>query len=407
MGHMKIILLFLLCGLLAGCQTNAKSADPQTDFFLIQASDLHVLSPEQFDDSALLKDIEAGGDGKQILASNQLFERFIDHVLQQRPDGVILSGDITFHGDLTSHQLVTAGLERLTRQNIAVYVLPGNHDWHTTPYAYFGNQAKRATATSREKFHQLYDRFGRDQAFSRDPASFSYAAEINSGTWLIMLDTAQPGMLGVISQATLDWLAELIEQARQQEIRLITVSHYNLFQHHELFERGFQMVGANQLQDLLAGYPPLIHLSGHLHIQHSLTRNNLTEVVTGAMAVWPHHVAHISQTGYQAVSLVAEDNQAWQADFHRTSLNRMLPRLEQAGVADPLAMAEFIALVNASYFSGDLTGLPDIISSQAARDWRARTEELRLGRYIAAILDELPIDHRIKEFYETHQTSTQ
>lgn len=399
---MKKLLLILLCSLMSGCHTLEKSVAVPTDFFLMHATDLHVLSPEVYDDSSLLRDIENGGDGKQIIASAEQLDRLIERAKKERPDALILTGDIVFHGDIASHRLVAKKLQELKTAGVQSYVLPGNHDWHTKSFGYFGAEAKPIEATTSDDFESIYQDFGLNQAILRDDASYSYVAEITPGTWLVMIDASQPGQVSVISSETLTWLEDVLDQATKHNYRVITASHYNLYQHHALFDRGYRFVGAEKLQELLVKYPPLIHLSGHLHVQHLMEKNQVLEAATGSMAVWPHHVAEIRPTSYQAVSLMETDedlNQA-KAFFRRITLNKMLPRVLEAGLDEPDKMADFIADVNQIYFSGDLRNLPEIKDSAIAKKWLEQTEGLRLGSYIRYILEEEPIDHRVKDLHE-------
>lgn len=392
--------MLLLCGLMTGCSyTNASVVTP-TDFFLMQATDLHVLSPEMYDDSELLRQIEKMGDGKQIIGSYDLFQKLITKVKSERPDGLVLTGDIVFHGDIESYRLVAKGLQELVDEGIRVYVLPGNHDWNTTPYGYSGEEAHRIQETTVKDFEQIYHNFGPKQALFQDQASFSYVAEVNPSTWLIMLDASQPGKMSILQERTIDWLKPILKQAKDRNIQLITASHYNLFQHHPMFERGYKLIGADQLLEILTEYPPLIHLSGHLHVQHLAEQSGVSEAVTGSLSVYPHHVAEIRPTGYQAKSLLESPEEMAKAAeyFRQVTISKMLPRVIESGIDNAEDMAEFIADVNLQFFAGNLTTLPELMKTDIAKDWLNVPEDVRLGRYIHYILNEEPQDFRIKEF---------
>ena len=98
------------------------------DISIYVATDLHVMAPElivnegsswekYIDSSHKLEDYSVG-----------LFQSMIDSIMTQRPDIVLIPGDITKDGEKVSHEYVTRELSRLTAVGIKVYVVPGNHD---------------------------------------------------------------------------------------------------------------------------------------------------------------------------------------------------------------------------------------------------------------------------------------
>ena len=392
-----LILILILGVVMTGCH---KSAVPLSDFFVMQASDLHVLSPELFDDSELLKQVEQGGDGKQIRDSYSLFQAMLQTVRAEQPDALILTGDLSFHGDIVSHQLIAKDLTELQTDGIPVYVLPGNHDWTTFPYGYFGEEGVPARGTSVEEFEAIYHSFGHDQAFSRDESSYSYAVEINPTTWLLMIDTNQPGMMSRLSSSTSDWAEHMIRTAEASGIQLITASHQNLFQHHALFSRGFRMVGAENLIEALEKYPPVIHLSGHMHVQHQVEQSGVREAATSSLAIWPHHIARIRPTGYQAASIALpeEDLTASHTFFRQASIDKAMSHFSDDPPNETVALAEYVADINEAYFSGNLTTLAELKEHPMAAAWASLVGEARFADYIQAILAETATDHRIKDF---------
>ena len=95
---------------------------------LIIATDLHYLAPELTDHGSFFEQFIEDGDGKSMKYSNELVDAFVNQVVEQKPDALILSGDLTFNGELLSHQALAKKLHRIRENDIPIFVIPGNHD---------------------------------------------------------------------------------------------------------------------------------------------------------------------------------------------------------------------------------------------------------------------------------------
>ena len=159
------------------------------------------------------------GDGKITNYIWEITDAFVAEVLDERPDGVILSGDLSYNGEKASHLELAEKLGRIKDAGIPVLVIPGNHDINNNSAARIEEEQRLpAEKTSPEDFETIYRAFGYEDAVSRDPNSLSYMYQINDSTRILMLDTCQyhggAQVGGMIDTDTYEWIDNELEKAR-------------------------------------------------------------------------------------------------------------------------------------------------------------------------------------------------
>lgn len=202
--------------------------------------------------------------------SEEMADAFVNQMLRERPDAVLMTGDLTYNGAVESHEDLAAKLARLPDAGVPVLVLPGNHDVDCPQAARFeGDSFERVPSATAEQFARIWGRFGYEGALSRDDASLSYVAELGAGGRLraLMLDCNAVEEPGAIPGATLAWAREQLEEAREAGARVIACSHQNVLQH-AFVAYGYQMVGAEELLALYRDEGVVLNLGGHIHAQH-------------------------------------------------------------------------------------------------------------------------------------------
>ena len=173
------------------------------------------------------------GDGRVLQYGWEILDAFIDDVVEQKPDLVILTGDLTMNGEKQSHEELAQKLETLSENGIEVAVIPGNHDINN-PYArkFTSDGTVKTDSITADEFAQIYSDFGYVAADSRDPASLSYLYKLDDYYWLLMLDSCQYDPVnrvgGMIRGETYDWMEKQLESAWEEGAQVITVSHHNL-----------------------------------------------------------------------------------------------------------------------------------------------------------------------------------
>lgn len=74
------------------------------------ASDIHFLSPGLTDGGALFTRTVESGDGKMVGDSEKIVDAFLVEALKNKPDALVLSGDLTFNGERESLEVLAGKL---------------------------------------------------------------------------------------------------------------------------------------------------------------------------------------------------------------------------------------------------------------------------------------------------------
>lgn len=282
------LILLLAVSLLAACGKKSETK-------LIIASDLHLLAPELNSDGTYFSVPSSGQDGKMTHYSNEIADAFFAEVLEQKPQLLILSGDLTMSGAVASHKALAEKLTAVQESGVAVAVIAGNHDVDGVAVDYSGDTLQRADALTSDGWEEIYGKFGLEQAISRDDSSYSYILELSPALQLVMLDTNCYGQ-NFVKDGTLLWLEEQLKKAQEQNITVLAVSHQNLYAHSELLSFGYQLYNAEKLQKLYETYGVVCNFSGHIHVQ-SVMDEAVPEVAVGAASVSPLNYGVISLRG--------------------------------------------------------------------------------------------------------------
>lgn len=267
---------------------------------ILIATDIHYLARELTDKGSAFTYMVEHGDGKVTHHIWEIMEAFTQEVIRERPDLLIVSGDMSLNGELLSHREFAGYLERIEEAKIPVAVIPGNHDIQNPGASrYQGEECLPAERTSPEQFYQIYRRFGYDEAISRDRESLSYVYPISDKVWGLMLDSCQYEdgqnlVGGMVDMETYDWIEEQLDKAAQAQVMLLPVSHHNLLDESQIYEEDCTIEHSERLIELLVGWGAPLYVSGHLHVQHYMNSDpndggetGIYEVVTSSLATPP------------------------------------------------------------------------------------------------------------------------
>lgn len=410
MKQLSIVLLTI--STLTGCQaqeneiTTKKEHHKELDLYV--ATDLHYLSPTLHDGGKAFQDYIVSGNSKLLNYSDELTDALVDTVIQEKPEALILSGDLTNNGEKSSHIDLAKKLKRVQDVGTPVYVIPGNHDI-SNPWArsFKGDGQYKTPYISPDDFVKIYNDFGYDSALVRDKHSLSYIAEVSDDLWLLMLDTSRyehnlmmniPQTDGQLSEDTLKWVEQYSRQAKERNISIITVMHHNLLDHSDLLEGGFTLNNADQLTPILQNANVSLVLSGHIHIQDIATNGSIYDIATSANSVYPHHYGKIHydadtlQLTYTAqqtpVAKWSKDKGINNPDlndfdtyahnfFYENSSKRGTKNLEKLSYSteEQQDMAKAMAEVDLLYFSG---GVPsdELLRSNGLALWEQASDNV-------------------------------
>lgn len=415
-------------------ERETSSDDPETfvQQKIVIATDLHYLAEKLAGNRCeSFVAMTEKGDGRVLQYSWEVLDAFIDDMLEEKPDLVVLSGDLTLDGEKASHEELAEILETLLDHDIQVAVIPGNHDINSrNAKKYSGSGTEKVESVTAEEFGLIYSDFGYIAADSRDPASLSYLYKLDDYYWLLMLDSCQydPRNLvgGMIRGETYEWMKGVLDDSWEQGAQVITVSHHNLLDQSGVSREFYDdctIEHNEQLVDLLSDYDVRLHLSGHLHLQHHLQDEDsgIYEVVTGSMVMAPcrYGVLKIWNDGTLQYDAKSVDVDGWAkrnsyrnrdlADFKEFSeqfLRRVAYRNATLDLRKHILdrklfltdekideMARFYAELCVYYYGGRMYEIEDQMKQEKAYNYWTEIDYVSdLSDFLRNILDDAPKD---------------
>ncbi len=250
------------------------------------------------------------------------FEQILHELIADRPDFLLLPGDLVQHGERENHQWLAG---RLAQLPFPTYVVPGNHDvvrqWGSVTGRSAQRQAeldegpnedpdkgpnKKLDQTSdRDQisladFPQIYQQFG-----YADGQQLYYQQEILPGVHLIGLnsnafdETGEQLGFGLIDDQQLAWLdAQLLDLEGKFVMVMV---HHNTLEHlpaqatSELGQR-YMIQNAPALVARLQKAGVTVAFTGHLHVQDIAQAGDFYAITTGSLVSYPHPYRLLSLT---------------------------------------------------------------------------------------------------------------
>ena len=379
-----LILLFLI--------GTAGSSAAETRVMAV--TDIHYLARPLYEGSGLFLQALKSGDGKVTQYGDELLSALYREILAERPDALLVTGDLSFNGEKQSHLYLAEWFSRVEAAGVPVWVIPGNHDIGAAPYGYPADGWYQTEGVTAEEFADIYRDF-----MLPGEAGCSYAVPVSGELSVLMTDVSFcPQTFGVFTKAHWDWLKDELVRAAEAGVRVITASHHNLVPHTEYSKESFLMFGNESMRTLLqaAGVP--LHLSGHMHIQHIAEQDGVADAAAGAFCIWPHRYAMITLSDqgklrYEARALreeflpegLPEQSREWFLDITRT---KSLAGLTDVPEEDRAVMADLAARFNLAYFSGTVQDeAASWRNDPAYRLWEANGDQ-RFWSYMCLVMDE-------------------
>ncbi len=417
--YLKALARVAACALFMALCTIAAAAEPadvKEEKVIFIASDLHVLSPSLTDYGERFMQIIESADGKVTHYSPQIAQAFVAQALEARPDAIVLSGDLTLNGAPQSHSDLVNILRPLRDAGIPVLVMPGNHDVGPLAYRFGPDGASFILGTSAAQFAEFYADFGYADALSRDSASLSYCAQLFPGCRAILIDVNANEEPGAVAQKTLLWVEEQLIEAKRAGETVIGVTHQNLMAHSTLIQSGFVIDNAQALQSLFERYGVTLNLSGHMHMQHVIKQEGITEIATGSLAVSPnaYGVLTLDADGPVLYQRVPVDVRAWATQngetnpdlldfaaysrrfFEQTTRRQVTAQLSGSAIdeEDRKRMIDFAVRFNWEYFAGAV----EEIDEETLALFDALLPDAFFTLYLNSIAKEAPYDMNTVRF---------
>ncbi len=370
-------------------------------------TDTHFISEELVEDSEIFAQVESSSGGLMLSKSELILDNFIELILEEKPDYLLVTGDITVNGEKISHEAFVKKMNKVENNGTAVFVLPGNHDLNN-PHArmYVDNMQVKTDSLMTEDFNSLYSNFGYDlnEVISIDEHSHSYFTKLSDNTYLLGLDTNKykynymlgfPDSSGEVQKETLEWMSEVLKEVEDE--RIIVAAHHNLLTHLNMFEDGFVVDNNDEVLSILEEYNVSLMLSGHIHAQDIIEENSFVEVVNGALTVFPHSYGIVklnaNEIEYESKLLEVNDPEitdfySYSADFFDEALfsldNDMFANYEEEEYQE---IRNCFGTLNRNFFSGTQELNEDFINSGMC-DTAFDIDLGFIGNYLEAILED-------------------
>lgn len=282
-------------------------------------SDLHYLSPDMIADT---EDFEHAfnSDRKLLKESSSVLHEMLERVRADKPDILLVSGDLTKDGEQECHAALAKQLQQLQQDvpGLKIYVINGNHDIRNYNAKNFNTpdgKAVPATRTEPEDFKQIYDFVYSDPtviatftpAEGNKAGGLSYVARPVEGLTIIAMDTCRYSSdntsngddehetSGAISADLEKWVIEQTTAAKARGDLVIGLEHHGLVPHFDVQPTILPMYLVNGYERIAQEYADAgmsVVFTGHMHavdIAAMTTKagNTFYDIETGSALTYP------------------------------------------------------------------------------------------------------------------------
>ena len=255
------------------------------------------------DPSLMVDCLSEGSDFMNNISEDNVIEEFckpildevIPQILAEKPDLLLIPGELSYNGEKISHEAVARILKDISKQEIKVFVIPGNKDINNpSAKAYYGNSSASTLTITDEEFVKLYNDFGYKDPISRDPNSLSYLSQATNKVWILGIDSRKYPISkgGLIKPETMEWIKYWLAKAKEENVTVLPLCHFNVI---EPFLGTANYAGAyvinnhtiieNDLTD--AGLRVMFTATVHDIVSHSHPENTLYNISTGLLLIPP------------------------------------------------------------------------------------------------------------------------
>lgn len=282
-------------------------------------SDLHYLSPDMIADT---EDFEHAfnSDRKLLKESSSVLREMLERVRADKPDILLVSGDLTKDGEQECHAALAKQLQQLQQDvpGLKIYVINGNHDirnYNAKNFNTADGKAVPATRTEPEDFKQIYDFVYSDPtviatftpAEGNKAGGLSYVARPVEGLTVIAMDTCRYSSdntsngddehetSGAISADLEKWVIEQTAAAKARGDLVIGLEHHGLVPHFDMQPTILPMYLVNGYERIAQEYADAgmsVVFTGHMHavdIAAMTTKagNTFYDIETGSALTYP------------------------------------------------------------------------------------------------------------------------
>lgn len=295
----RVVNFILLLSILLTCNSKIVFAD---NIKIAVISDIHFLSQKIATPGPALSAYESI-TGRNIKDLHSILNKVLNEILKEGIDVLLISGDLTNHGELQSHTDLIEYLKPLNKSGIQIFITPGNHDINIpNSKQYTADETISTASVSVDEFRKLYDTFGLGSAIYSDESSLSYVAEITKNLWLLSIDSNRYDENmgssisgGRIKDETMLWALNILQKAKERKIRIVGMMHHGLIEHmpyQSAFFPDYLIEDWKNQADILADAGLEIIFTGHFHsnditLSKSPSGNIIYDIETASLSQYP------------------------------------------------------------------------------------------------------------------------
>ncbi|MFA6865957.1 MAG: metallophosphoesterase [Clostridia bacterium] len=209
-------------------------------------------------------------------------------------DTIIIPGDLTQFGLMSSHNLFRDKLYELKKANKKVFLIPAGHDFDKNAREFNNDSWHYTEPTNKSILLDFYKDFGISDAISIEPNTTSYSADINDEYRMIAILCDFESEYGEITENLLNWIKTQNNLAKKANKKVFAICHYPIIPNKPIFELFKESKVSNwrYTASQLADMGIKIVFTGHLHIQSvnlftSEKGNTLVDVCTSTLIGYP------------------------------------------------------------------------------------------------------------------------
>ena len=265
-------------------------------------SDLHYMDPSLLKKDGSAFQMYLMQDPKLLAESGAILQQILHKLVNEKPDLVLISGDLTKDGELVSHKSLLKQLQILGLNHIKVLVVPGNHDINNPDAKLFnGDNATSVATITSDNFKSLYADYGYKSAISRDPNSLSYVSEPFKDLRILAIDANEYYnntpiycvVAGKIKDATMEWAKKQLADAKAKGKTVIGMMHHGIVEHfmgESAIFPDYLVDNWGENADKLMQAGLKVIFTGHFHANDATQRTtgnlSLVDIETGSPVIY-------------------------------------------------------------------------------------------------------------------------
>ncbi len=244
-----------------------------------------------------------------IMKSEESFKKALEIIGNDKDtDTVIITGDLTNHGDAFSHEEVSELLKEFTTKGGDPFVFPDTHDYPWFDIYSIDENGNKVPAVHlpEKEVKELYYPYGRFKGFDAFDDDTTYIAEILPGLYYIVMGytlTSEDGEnMPAFSDELMAWVKGHVEKIKEKGGVVICGTHWPIVTPSPAYDvvgKGNTFVNGESRAKELADMGVRLFFSGHTHIQCmkeivSDNGNKILSVQTSSLSGFPPKMRKIT-----------------------------------------------------------------------------------------------------------------